>query len=389
MTAERRPLRLLFFYDRIYPEDLGGVEHRNRELAFALAERGHEITLAGWSSQEETPRPGVRVVSLGRPASFYNDNGKRKTSNAITLAWQTLTQLDLEGFDLIETANIPYLHLWPLAWRARLRRVPLLVTWYEYWGRYWRDYLGAKWPLYALIERQSAVLGARTVATSELTRARLAARRGERRGRTDILACGVDARRVLAAAREGSEKPAAAPLIYAGRLMKGKRVGLLLEAVARVEWSSGALLTVIGTGPEEAALHRMAADLELGGKVEFVGRLETSVDVWRAMGRARIAVQPSSREGFGMFPLEAMAAGLPVVYAASEESAVAELVRHDFDGLECEPTAAGLAEGLQRVLDDEALYERLASSAADRGASYGWDRIAEQTEQICYEMLGT
>lgn len=382
------PLRLLFFYDRIYPEDLGGVEHRNRELAFALAERGHDVTLAGWSSREESPRPGVRVVSLGRPESFYNDRGKRKTSNAVTLAWQTLTRLDLDGFDVVETANIPYLHLWPLAWRARRRRVPLLVTWYEYWGRYWKDYLGMKWPLYALIERQTALLGSRTVATSELTRTRLAARRGERRVATDILACGVDARRVLAAAREGAERPAAAPLIYAGRLMKGKRVGLLLDAVALIDWPEGPLLTVIGSGPEEEALRRQAEQLGLGERVEFSGQVETNVDVWRAMGRARIAVQPSSREGFGMFPLEAMAAGLPVVYVASQESAVAELVRHDLDGLECEATPESLAEGLERVLDDGALYERLAQSAAERGASYGWDRIAEQTEAICYEMIG-
>ena len=386
-----RPLRVLFLYDRIYPEDLGGVEHRNRELAFALAERGHQVTLAGWASENSEPRPGVRVVSLGRPDGFYNARGKRKTSNAITLAWTAARRLNLSDYDVLETANIPYLHLWPLAWRARWRGVPLLITWYEYWGRYWKDYLGWKWPLYAFIERQTAILGTRTVATSELTRTRLAKRRGPGRSPTDILACGVDAGRVLQAAEEGrvlAGGKSGAPLLYAGRLMKGKRVDLLIDAVARIPWDDGPLLSVIGSGPEEQALHDQVGRLDLSKKVEFLGQVPTNVDVWRAMGRARIAVQPSSREGFGMFPLEAMAAGIPVVYAESDESAVAELVRDGQDGLSCPATPEGLALGIQRVLEDRDLWESYRDSAAARGASYGWDRIAEQTEEIFLEMLG-
>jgi len=194
---------------------------------------------------------------------------------------------------------------------------------------------------------------------------------------------------VLEAAEEGrtlAGEKARPPLLYAGRLMKGKRVDLLIDAVARIPWD-GPLLTVIGSGPEEQALHDQVKRLELTNKVEFLGQVPTNVDVWRAMGQARIAVQPSSREGFGMFPLEAMAAGIPVVYAESDESAVAELVRDDQDGLSCPATAEGLAQGLQRVLDDHDLWQRYRDSAAARGASYGWDRIAQQTEEIFLEML--
>ncbi len=383
-----RPLRLLFLYDRIYPEDLGGVEHRNREVAFALADRGHDVTLAGWASESSEPHPGVRVISLGRPDAFYNARGKRKTSNAIRLAWTAL-RLDLDGYDVVETANIPYLHLWPLALRTRWRRQPLLVSWYEYWGAYWRDYLGWKWPLYAAIERSTARLGARRVACSDLTRTRLAAR--QRAGETiELLPCGVDAVRVRQAAEAGAADGEAhsAPLLYAGRLMKGKRVDLLLRAIAQVEWQGdGPLLTVIGSGPEEARLHALCSELGLGEWVEFRGQVETNVDVWRALGRARVAVQPSSREGFGMFTLEAMAAGVPVVFAESPESAVAETVRDGQDGLCASATPEGLAGALQRMLDDEPLWQSCRASAEQRGRSYGWDHIAEQTEAILMEMV--
>ncbi len=55
------PLRLLVLYDRIYPQYLGGVEHRNLELARRLAERGHRVTLAGFSDAAVEPFPGVEI----------------------------------------------------------------------------------------------------------------------------------------------------------------------------------------------------------------------------------------------------------------------------------------------------------------------------------------
>ncbi len=56
-----RPLRLLVLYDRIYPQYLGGVEHRNLELARRLAERGHRVTLAGFSDTANEPFAGVEI----------------------------------------------------------------------------------------------------------------------------------------------------------------------------------------------------------------------------------------------------------------------------------------------------------------------------------------
>jgi glycosyltransferase involved in cell wall biosynthesis len=376
-------LSILLFYDCLYPESVGGVEHRNHELARALGERGHRVVLAGFGAAPGEPFAGCEVLPVGPPGRLYTESGKRSTGEALRLA-RAAARIDLRGFDVVETANIPYAHLPVLAWRCRRLRKPLLVTWYEHWGRYWRRYLGWKWPLYAAVERLTVPLGTRAIATSRLTAERVEARRGEP---VRVVPSGIpvaDIRSCAAAAVPGSGPP----LVYAGRLLREKRVDLLLEALARLPGPrQEPLLAVYGDGPDRARLEAMAVRLGLAGTVVFHGYLPTNRDVWRRIGASRIAVQPSSREGFGLFPLEAMAAGLPVVYCESSESALGELVEPGVHGLRTAPEPDALASALAALLADEAEVERLAVNARRQADRFDWPAVAAATETVLYETL--
>ncbi len=154
-----------------------------------------------------------------------------------------------------------------------------------------------------------------------------------------------------------------APLVYAGRLLREKRIDLLLEAVKRLD-RKGPVLAILGDGPDRERLTALAGQLGLEGAVVFHGYLRTSFDVWKRMGASRIAVQPSSREGFGLFPLEAMAAGLPVVYCESSESALSELVEAGVHGLSTAADPDALAAALDRLLSDDEERRRLARTPA-------------------------
>lgn len=385
----KRPLHLLLLYDGVYPETLGGVEMRNFDLARALAARGHTVVLGSLSDGQTGSIDGLEILPVGRPHARYNPGGQRSTREALRMAWGC-ARVDLGRFDLIETANIPYIHLVPLAWRCRRHRKPLLVTWYEYWGGYWRDYLGPlKWRAYAAIEWCCAQLGDGAVAVSRLTWERVDARRRKRD--LGLLSIGIDADTILGRA---ASAPAGPPLIYAGRLMQEKRVDLLLRALALLPESipsvalrSKPLLTVIGDGPEEASLHALADELGISDVVRFLGRLPEVEDVWHHLGSARVALQPSEREGFGIFALEAMAVGLPVVYCPSPENAMTELVESDVHGLAVEPTPEAFAEAIVRLLTDDAQLERLSQAASRRGLEYAWPNIAEQFETLAYGLL--
>jgi glycosyltransferase involved in cell wall biosynthesis len=368
-------VRVLLLYDCIFPEVVGGVERRNRELGRVLALRGHQVTLAGWSAGGERGEEGVRILPLGPPGTLYDQAGRRSTRDALRFA-AAVARVDLRPFDLVETANIPYAHLFPLALRCRLAGVPLVVAWYEYWGAYWRRYVGrARGWAYAAVERAAACLGREVSASSGLTARRLA----RHRPRVTLLPCGLDVAAVRAAAAE--PLPDVPPLVYAGRLMREKQLDLLLAAVARLP-GDGEVLAIAGDGPDRRRLVELAGELGVGRRVRFVGRLPDIADVWRLLAGARIAVQPSSREGFGIFPLEAMACGLPVVHCLSEESAVGELVRDGVEGFGVAADPSPLADVLARLLASPGERERLSAAAAVRAEEYDWRRIAVAFEEL-------
>ncbi|HEV8238816.1 MAG TPA: glycosyltransferase family 4 protein [Thermoanaerobaculia bacterium] len=399
MTPRR--LRILLLYEAVYPDSIGGVETRNWELGRALGRRGHEVTLAGFCAPLPGEPPNVRVLPLGPSPRLYNAGGRRSTRAAVRFA-AAVARMDLSPYDVVETANMPYVHLLPLALRCRIAGKPLLVSWYEYWAGYWRGYVGAaKAPVYRAIEWLTAQLGSAATASSKLTLERLAPRR-HRRGKVELVPCGIEVERVKAAAAEGrtarhigaassavSDEPTP-PLVFAGRLLEHKRFDLLLAALPHVAAAVGGeapLLTVFGEGPDRPRLEALARELGVRDLIHFRGHVATSEEVWRQLGRARIAVQPSAREGFGLFPLEAMAAGLPVVHCESSESAVAELVRDGIEGVAAPADAAGLAAAIATLLTDEPRRARLAAAARGRAAEYDYDTIAEQFECVCQSLL--
>ncbi len=392
--VDQRRLRFLFVYDAIYPQTLGGVEHRNHELASSLAKRGHEVVLAGWADRSESPAAGVTILPIGRARKLHARSGRRSTLQALRLAWHC-ARLDIRGFDVVETSNIPFLHLFPLAQRCRRARVPLLVTWHEHWGLYWRQYMPPKglgrWRLYAAIERRAASRGNRAIAVSRLTADRVAVVRHDE---VAVVPNGVPFERIrdLAERPPGSSEviaAEAAPLVFAGRLIKEKRVDLLLDAVAILARSTpGLLLKIIGDGPERSSLLAQMKRLGLEESVDYAGRLPTSEAVWRHLGRAKVAVQPSAREGFGLFALEAMAAGLPVVYCRSSESAIGELVRDGVEGLEVLAEPSAIAAALDNLLADEEKLRDMAARAIERASGYDWDTAAAALIQIAHELVG-
>jgi len=377
-TVPGASMRILLFSDSLYPEFVGGIERRNADLAAALARRGHTVTLAGFGAGGPSP-PGVRVVSLGARRPVYTPSGTRATRPVLALA-RAAWRIPLGDYDVVETSSVPFAHLFPLALRCAAARRPLLVTWYEFWGSYWNEYAGlGRGTAYRAVEWLAAQLGS-VVASSALTASRLARRRrgGEE---APVVPCGTDVDEI--AAETGGISPDPDRIIYAGRLLAHKRVDLLLDALALLP---RVRLVVYGRGPERERLGQRARRLGIENRVDFRAPAPERVELWREIRRSALAIQPSAREGFGIFPLEAMAAGVPVVCVRAELNAVPELVRPGIEGACAEANAESLAEavrGLLGVPQRAAMGER----ARLRAAGYRADDAAAAIESAFEKLL--
>jgi glycosyltransferase involved in cell wall biosynthesis len=130
--------------------------------------------------------------------------------------------------------------------------------------------------------------------------------------------------------------------VYLGRLVPEKGVATLIKAAAKAR----VRLRVVGTGPEEPAMRRLAA--ELGGDVEFTGYLSGPA-LRAAISSARAVVIPSEwYENAPISVMEASALSRPVIGA--DIGGIPELIRAGETGLVFESgDVDSLAEVLARV----------------------------------------
>ncbi len=167
-------------------------------------------------------------------------------------------------------------------------------------------------------------------------------------------------------------------ILFVGRLVPEKGVGVLLEAITKMAlppaWNPA--LTVAGDGPIRSALESRAR--ELGVYATFAGP-QTPKQVADLMRRAAIVVVPSvSQEGLGLVALEAMASGALVV--ASRAGGLEETVLEGSTGFLALPgDPASLAAGIQRalaVLADPGALAELRLTAANAARAHDVNAVA-------------
>ena len=160
---------------------------------------------------------------------------------------------------------------------------------------------------------------------------------------------------------------------YIGRLAREKNLDLLLEAWDMIAPDRGsAQLVLVGRGPLEDEIRRR----EIPG-VHVPGLLHGE-ELSEAYASADLFAFPSTTETFGNSLLEAMGSGLPPLVAAA--GGVLEFSEHGENAWLVEPDSApAIAEGLVRLLQDQALRRRLAARrAAARRAQRDWNAVYDR-----------
>jgi glycosyltransferase involved in cell wall biosynthesis len=158
--------------------------------------------------------------------------------------------------------------------------------------------------------------------------------------------------------------------VYAGRLAPEKGLSTLVRAAAR----SRQRLVLAGTGPEEAALRRLA--LELGAEVCFAGYLKKP-ELQRVIGEALALVLPSEwYENAPVSVLEAYALGRPVI--GTRIGGIPEVVLHDETGVLVEPG------NVEMLADALAGVANLSQTARNAFGARGRDWVCREFSPDVY-----
>jgi glycosyltransferase involved in cell wall biosynthesis len=163
-------------------------------------------------------------------------------------------------------------------------------------------------------------------------------------------------------------------LLYVGGYDSRKNVHTLVTAVNQVfrQRRDGQLVLVGALNHPEVTQWVNTLNMQ-----EFVVLTPSiSREVLAALYHAAdLFVFPSTYEGFGLGPAQAMAAGIPVV--ASNIAAVMEVVGDA--GVLVEPLSVeGWMDGISRVLDSPSLAQKMAARGRARAEDFAWKRVALQ-----------
>lgn len=181
-----------------------------------------------------------------------------------------------------------------------------------------------------------------------------------------------------------------APFVfYVGGLDRRKNVQRLIAAYAKASPSlpCGHLLAIAGDVHRRGALFPdlpvVAHDLGIGHAVRFLGVVPD--DDLPALYQAASAVAfPSSYEGFGLSPLEALACAAPVL--CSDATSLPEVVGDAAVILDPHDEQAWAA-ALVRVLNDDGLRAELRRRGPRQAARFSWRATAEETAAVYYEAV--
>ena len=372
-------MKIAFVYDAVYPETKGGVEKRVWELARRFVGRGHEVHLLvphAWDGPPSIERDGVILRGVSSRRDLYTRKGRRAVFPALVHALGVYRLLRREHFDLVD-CQIPA-HLAALATRAALLDKPevsQVITWHEVWENSWMDEMGLLLGHFGrVVERSVTRIPAIHVTVSEHNAASLS-----RLGREveTVIHPGVQVFE-----HDFSEVPES-DILFVGRLVPTKNVGLLLRATATL--TAGGLrprVLIVGDGPSREGWERLAGDLGLNDLVTFTGPISDEGRLMATISLARVLALPSVREGFGMIALEAAAHGVPVVTVDHERNAARHVVSHGVSGLSVPPDPADFADALQSILGDEDNRLRLSRGAFESARYATWDRAVDRTEAV-------
>jgi glycosyltransferase involved in cell wall biosynthesis len=237
----------------------------------------------------------------------------------------------------------------------------------------WRD--GAR---RRFITRASARRAARVLTQSDFTKREAVRHLGLDHSRVDVIYLGTTTPAHLGPSNGSAREPF---VLFVGSLFNRRHVSELIEGFSRLAARRPtARLEIVGDNRTMPAVdfEALIGRTGVGDRIRlrhYVPDAELSSLYTRASAFAFF----SEYEGFGMTPLEAMAAGIPVAVLDTE---VGREIYGPAAAYVERPDPALIADALERLLFDDTERTKLIDAGTARVARYSWDECARRTLQV-------
>ncbi len=149
-------------------------------------------------------------------------------------------------------------------------------------------------------------------------------------------------------------------VVFAGRVVKPKGLGVLIRAMRTVD----AELVVCGDGMQLAAMRRLARNVGVEQRVRFRGWLDAERLARELAGASVVAIPSLWPEPFGLVGIEALAAGRPVI--ASLTGGISDWLQDGVTGVGVGPgDVRGLARALDELLADPGRQQKIGAAGRE------------------------
>ncbi len=297
-------------------DQMSGPQTYIRDLAVALAQCGHEVTLlAGGAGPffDDMNRRGILSQALKHMVAPIRPIGDARALVELVTVLRRIRP------DLLSTNSTKAGVLGRLA--ARMVGIPAIHT--AHGWAFTEAIAASNAYFYRIVERTVAPLATRIITVCDYDRQLAIRGRIAPSSKFVTVHNGIsDVNATLRA--DPSRDPVR--LVMVARLEKQKDHPTLFRALSGL-MSERWILDVVGDGPERRVLELLAGQLGIGARVRFLGARNDVADLLAA---SQAFMLMSNWEGFPYSILEAMRAGLPVV--ASDVAGVREAVVHGQNG---------------------------------------------------------
>jgi len=367
----QRPMRLLLVADSL---DVGGAEWHVVNLASALAEQGHRITLACTVEGVLAPLAEHAGISV-RP--LLHHLVKRRQSPRY--AWKLAKLVRQSQFDLVHAHM--YASALASAYALLGTSIPLVIT--EHSQANWRSHYACRCSQWSYSQARHII------AVSREIRRRLIEQEGVPSDRISVIMNALPP----ASEQHKSIQPDLPAALrngllvgVAARLQPEKGVAYFLEAAAHVlQFLPEVHFLVMGDGPQLKELQAYVEQLSVQEHVHFLG---FRLDARAIIGLLDVLVVPSLSEGTPLVTLEAMSAGVPVV--ASAVGGIPEQLRHQSEGILVPPgDGLALGEAVLHLLQNPTWMQQLGEAGRQRTLSrFSFTTMLQETENVYRATLG-